>query len=96
MSIIFFSSSNANKFITHTIFLRKDCSRVDWLSVVKTKTKGHVQVVQEGNNELTIWDDVFQLDELVDPYQVALFNDLEENSNFHVAENTLIDVDIEK
>jgi hypothetical protein len=34
-------------------------------------------------------DDVFQLDELVDPYRVALSTDLEENLNFHVTENTL-------
>ena len=40
-------------------------------------------------------DDVFQLDELVNPYQVALSNDLEENSNFQVAENTFVDVDVD-
>jgi hypothetical protein len=33
-----FSANNANKFITHTILpLKKDCSRADWLSVVKTE-----------------------------------------------------------
>jgi hypothetical protein len=35
-------------------------------------------------------DNTFQLDELVNPYRVALSTDLEENSNFHVAENTLL------
>ena len=32
-------------------------------------------------------DDIFQFSELVDPYRVALSNDLEENSNFDIAEN---------
>jgi hypothetical protein len=38
---------------------------------VKTKLKGRVEIVQDGNNELTIGDDVFQLCKLVDPYRVA-------------------------
>jgi hypothetical protein len=38
---------------------RKDRSRVDWLSVVKTKHRGRVEVVQDGNDELTMGDDVF-------------------------------------
>jgi hypothetical protein len=33
---------------------------------------------------------------LVDPYQVAPFNDLEENSNFCIAENIFADVNAEK
>jgi hypothetical protein len=41
-------------------------------------------------------DDVFQLNKLVDPYRVALSNDLEENLNFHVIENTLVNVDVEE
>ena len=41
-------------------------------------------------------DDVFQFDELVDPYRVALSNDLEENLNFQVIENTLVNVDVEE
>jgi hypothetical protein len=46
-------------------------------SVIKTKPRGHVQVVQDGNDELVVEDDVFPLDELVAPYRVAPFNDLE-------------------
>jgi hypothetical protein len=46
---------------------------------VKIKLKGHVKVVQDGNNEVTMRDDVFQLDELVYPYQVALSTEIEEN-----------------
>jgi hypothetical protein len=41
-------------------------------------------------------DDVFQLDESVDPYRVAPSKDLEENSIFHIAKNTFVDVDIEE
>jgi hypothetical protein len=43
-----------------------------------------------------VGDDVFQLDELVNPYRVALSNYLEENSKFCIAENTFINVDIEE
>jgi hypothetical protein len=50
----------------------------------------------DGNDELIIGNDVFQLDELVDPYRVALSNDLKENSIFCVAENTLVDVDVDE
>jgi len=39
-------------------------------------------------------DDVFQLDNLVDPYRVVSSNDLEEKSKFCIAENTLVNVDI--
>jgi hypothetical protein len=63
---------------------------------VKTKLRGHVQVVQDGNDEVTVEDDVFQLDELVDLYRVAPSTDLEENLNFHVAKSIFVDVDVEK
>jgi len=49
---------------------------------VKTKLKGRVWVVQDGNNKVIMGDDVFQLDELVDPYCIA--------------ENIFVDVDIEE
>ena len=48
--------------------LYKYVNIVDWLSVVKTKPMGCVQVVQEGIDEVIVRDVVFQLDELVDPY----------------------------
>jgi hypothetical protein len=66
------------------------------LSIVKTKPRGRVEVVQDGNDELIMGDDVFQLGELVDSYRVASSNDLEENSYFCIAENIFIDVDIEE
>ena len=63
---------------------------------MKTKLRGHVQVVQDDNDELIMGDDVFQLNELVDPYRVTLSNDLEENSIFCITKNTLVDIDVEK
>jgi hypothetical protein len=57
---------------------RNDRLRVDWLSIVKIKLRGRVEVVQDRNNELIMGDDVFQLGELVYPYRVALSNDLED------------------
>jgi flagella basal body P-ring formation protein FlgA len=61
MSIMsLFSLSNASKFITHTPFsFRKDCSRVDWLSILKTKPRGRVEVVQDENDDSNMGDDVF-------------------------------------
>jgi len=41
-------------------------------------------------------DNAFQFDELVDPYRVASSNDLEDNSKFHVGENTFIDIEVEE
>jgi hypothetical protein len=63
---------------------------------MKTKLSGCVQVVHDGNHELTVGDDVFQLNKLIDPYRVVLFNDLEEKSIFCVAENTLVDADVKE
>jgi hypothetical protein len=63
---------------------------------VKTRPRSHVEVVQDVNNEVITGDDVFQIDELVDVYRVAPSTNLEENLNFHVAENIFIDVDFEE
>ena len=41
-------------------------------------------------------DKVFQVSELVEPYRVAPSIDLEENSNFHVFDDSLVDVDAEE
>jgi hypothetical protein len=40
-------------------------------------------------------DEVFQASELVEPYRVAPSIDLEENSNFRVFNDCLVDVDAE-
>jgi hypothetical protein len=41
-------------------------------------------------------DEVFQVSELVEPYRVALSIDLEENSNFRVFDDSLVDIDAEE
>jgi hypothetical protein len=41
-------------------------------------------------------DEVFQVSELVEPYRVAPSIDLEENSNFRVFDDSLVDVDVEE
>jgi uncharacterized protein YjhX (UPF0386 family) len=63
---------------------------------VKSKSRGRIQVVQDDNDEVTAIDNVLQLDELVNPYQVAPSIDLEKNSNFHVTKKTFVDVDAKK
>ncbi|KAL9380926.1 hypothetical protein Peur_026583 [Populus x canadensis] len=41
-------------------------------------------------------DDFFQVSGLVDSYRVASSIDLEENSNFRIADNIFVDVDTEE
>jgi len=41
-------------------------------------------------------DEVFQASELVEPYWVAPLIDLEENLNFHVFNDSLVDVGVEE
>jgi GMP synthase-like glutamine amidotransferase len=41
-------------------------------------------------------DEVFQTSELVEPYRVSSSIDLEENSNFHVFDDSLVVVDAEE
>jgi hypothetical protein len=41
-------------------------------------------------------DEVFQASELVEPYRVAPSIDLEENLNFYVFDDSLVDVDAEE
>jgi hypothetical protein len=66
---------------------------VDWLPVLKTKPQSCVEVVQDENEDTSVRDEVFQVSELVEPYQVAPSIELEENSNFHVFDDSLVDVD---
>jgi hypothetical protein len=56
----------------------------------------HVQVVQDGNDDVIVRDDIFQLNELIDPYWVAPSTELEKNSNFRVTKNIFLDVDTEE
>jgi hypothetical protein len=66
------------------------------MSVLKTKPRGRVELVQDENEDTSVRDEVFQVSELVEPYQVAPSIDLEENSNFHVLDDNLVDVDAEE
>jgi len=43
-----------------------------------------------------VWDEFFHVSELVEPYWVDPSIDLEENSNFHVFDDSLDDVSTEK
>jgi hypothetical protein len=69
---------------------------VDWLSVLKTKPRGRVEVVQDENEDTSVRDEVFEVSELVEPYRVAPSIELEENSNFRVFDDSLVDVDAEE
>jgi len=69
---------------------------VDWLSVLKMKPRGRVEVVQDEKEDTSVRDEVFQVSELVEPYQVAPSIELEENSNFHVFNDSLVDVHAEE
>ena len=74
----------------------KDCSRVDWLSVLKTRPRSFVEIVQDENDESNAGDDVFQVSKLIDPYWVATSISLEENSNLHITKNNFVDVDVDE
>jgi hypothetical protein len=46
---------------------------------MKTKLKSHFQVVHDSNDEVIRGEDVFQLNELVDPYRVTSFTHIDIN-----------------
>jgi len=60
------------------------------------KPRGRVEVIQDENEDTSMWDEVFQVNELVEPYRVAPSIDMEENLNFHVFDDSLVDVDAEE
>jgi hypothetical protein len=43
---------------------------------MKIKLRSHIQVVEYDNDEVIKGDNVFQMDELVDPYQITLYTKL--------------------
>jgi hypothetical protein len=49
---------------------------------MKIKLRSHIQVVEYGNDEVIEGDNVFQMDELVDPYQITLYTKLKKKSKF--------------
>ena len=71
--VFVFSKQCWQIYYIYTNFFRNDRSIVDWLSVVKTKSRSHVEVIQDVNDELTVRGDIcFQLGKLIDLYRVAL------------------------
>ena len=79
-----FSQSNANKFITHTP-----------LPLERTDQE-LIQDVQDENEDTSVIDEVFQASKLVELYRVSPSIDLEENLNFRVFNDSLVDVDAEE
>ena len=94
--VFVFAKQCQQVYYTYTISFRKDRSRVDWLSVIKTKPRGHVEVVQDENEDTSVRDEVFQVSELIEPYRVAPSIDLEDNLNFRVFNDSLVNVDAEE
>ncbi|KAL9346822.1 hypothetical protein Peur_061675 [Populus x canadensis] len=94
--VFVFAKQCQQVYYTYTPSFRKDRSRVDWLSVLKMKPRGCVEVVQDENEDTSMRDEVFQVREVVEPYRVAHSIELEENSNFCVFDDSLVDVDAEE
>ena len=67
-----------------------------WLSVLKMKPRGRVELVQDEKEDTSMRDEVFQVSELAKPYRVAPSIDLEENSIFCIFNDSLVDVDAEE
>jgi len=94
--VFVFAKQCQQVYYTYNPSFRKDRSRVDWLSILKMKPRGRVEVIQDENEDTSMWDEVFQVNELVEPYRVAPSIDMEENLNFHVFDDSLVDVDAEE
>jgi len=86
---VFVFAKHQQVYYTYTPSFRKDRSKDYWLSVIKTKPRGRVKVVHDENEDTSVRDEVFQVSELVEPYRVAPSIDLEDNSNFHVFDDSL-------
>jgi hypothetical protein len=95
-NIFVFAKQCQQVYYTYTPSFRKNCSRVDWLSVLKTEPKGRVEVIQDKNDDSNMGDDIFQVSELVELYRVASSIDLEENSNFRGFNNIFVDFDADE
>ena len=94
--ISLFSPSNANKFITHTpIPLKRIVQSLIRYPYWKPNP-GVVSIGQNKSDKSNMGDNVFQISELVDPYQVSPSIDLEKNSNFYVFDNIFIVFDVEE
>ena len=93
--VFVFAKQCQQVYYTYTHSFRKDWELIGYF-VLKTKSKGCVEVVQDENDDSNIKNDVFQVSELVELYRVAPSVDLEENSNFHVFDDSLVNVDAEE
>jgi len=56
---VFVFTKQCQVYYTYTPYFRKDQSRVDWLSISKTTPRGRVEVVQNKNEDTSVWDEVF-------------------------------------
>ena len=70
--VFVFAKQCQQVYYTYTLSFRKDRSRVDWLSVLKTKPRGRVEVVQDENEDTSVRDEVFQVSELVNHIELLL------------------------
>jgi hypothetical protein len=52
--VFVFAKQCQQVYYTYTPSFRKDQSRVDWLSVLKTKPRGRVEVVQDENEDTSV------------------------------------------
>jgi len=82
--VFVFTTQCQQVYYTYTPSFRKDQSRVNWLSILKTKPRGRVEIVQDENEDTSVRDEVFQVSVLVETYRVAPLIDLKENLNFRV------------
>jgi len=90
--LLFLQNNVKQVYYIYTHFFKNGHNRVDWLSVMKSKSRSLVQVVQDGNNEVIGGDDIFHMDELVDSYRPPPYTKLK-NPDFHVTKNTYVDID---
>jgi hypothetical protein len=66
--VFVFAKQCQQAYYTYTPTFRRDRSRVDRLSILKTKPRGRVEVVQDENEDTSVIDEVFQASELVELY----------------------------
>jgi hypothetical protein len=59
--VFVFAKQCQQVYYTYTSFFRKDCLRVDWLSILKTRPRGRVEVAQDENNESNVGYNIFQV-----------------------------------
>ena len=59
--VFVFAKQCQQVYCTYTPSFRTDQSKVDWLLILKTKPRGHVEVVYDENKDTSVGDDVFQV-----------------------------------